>query len=53
MRRRLRVVKVLFALVAPAQAAEIIPGPINANVVSVYDGDTFTVDAMPCAGVTV
>lgn len=26
----------------PTQAAEVIPGPISADVVSVYDGDTFT-----------
>lgn len=27
-----------------------IPGPITARVVSVYDGDTLTVDAEPWAG---
>ena len=33
-----------------AQAAETTPGPVNALVVSVYDGDTFTADAMPWPG---
>ncbi len=35
-----------------ATAANPIPGPINAHVVSVYDGDTMTVDAEPWPGLT-
>ena len=36
----------LIVALAPAAAfADPIPGPINAHVVSVYDGDTMTVDA--------
>ena len=36
-----------------APAADLIPGPVNARVVSVYDGDTMTVDAAPWLGVTI
>ncbi len=46
----------IFALVlvpAAALAGEIIPGPITADVVSVYDGDTLTVDAHPWPQITV
>ena len=32
----------LFLTAVPALAGEIIPGPINARVISVYDGDTIT-----------
>ena len=33
-----------------ALPAETIPGPVNAHAISVYDGDTSTVDAMPWPG---
>ena len=44
----------LIAALTPGAvlAAEVIPGPINARVVSVYDGDTMTVDAEPWPGLT-
>ena len=53
MRRGLLATALLSALAAPAPAAELIPGPINAHVVSVYDGDTFTADAIPWPGITI
>ncbi len=34
-------------------AADTIPGPITARVVSVYDGDTLTVNAEPRPGITI
>ena len=34
-------------------AADTIPGPIVATVVSVYDGDTMTVNAFPWPGMTI
>ena len=45
---------VLILALAPAAAvgADTIPGPITARVVSVYDGDTLTVDADPWPGLT-
>ena len=52
MRRHLLVA--LIAVITPGAvlAAELIPGPINARVVSVYDGDTMTVGAAPWPGLT-
>ena len=50
MRRVLFAAVLLAIFTAPAHAAETIPGPINARVVSVYDDDTFTADAMPWPG---
>ena len=44
MRRVLTFLLILAA--APVLAAETIPGPVNARVISVYDGDTITVDAI-------
>ena len=41
-----------FPAHAAAVGADAIPGPINARVVSVYDGDTMTVDAEPWPGLT-
>ncbi len=42
-----RLLVALVSLTAPAAANEIIPGPVPAEVVSVYDGDTLTVIAHP------
>ncbi len=41
-----------FPAHAAAVGAEPIPGPVSARVVSVYDGDTLTVDAEPWPGLT-
>ena len=43
----------ILALPFPASAAEVTHGPVPAAVVSVYDGDTLTVDASPWPGFTV
>ena len=43
MRRGLLIATLLSTFALPAQT---IPGPVNAHIVSVYDGDTFTVDAV-------
>ena len=42
----------LLAFPGVTYAADTIPGPIIATVVSVYDGDTLTVDAEPWPGLT-
>ncbi len=52
MRRIAVFIVMLAALPNVGLAADAIPGPISARVVSVYDGDTFTVDAEPWPGVT-
>jgi endonuclease YncB( thermonuclease family) len=52
MRRPLAIGLILALAPAIAVGAELIPGPINARVVSVYDGDTLTVDAAPWPGLT-
>ena len=46
-------IAVLLALPGAAFAADAIPGPIVATVVSVYDGDTLTVNAYPWPGMTI
>ncbi len=44
----------VFIATLPFQAlADPIPGPITAHVVSVYDGDTITVAAVPWPGITI
>ena len=46
------VLALIVTVVGPAVALADVPGPITAQVVSVYDGDTLTVDAKPWPGVT-
>ena len=53
MRRCLPIVLAVALAPVAASGADPIPGPINARVVSVYDGDTSTVDAAPWPGVTI
>ena len=52
MRRHLLVALIAALTPGAVLAAEVISGPINARVVSVYDGDTLTVDAAPWPGLT-
>jgi endonuclease YncB( thermonuclease family) len=51
MRTALALALIVFA--APAQAGEIIPGPIEAVVVRVIDGDTVEVRAFPWLDMTI
>ena len=52
--RRLLLAAILAAsLPTIALAGEVIPGPITAHVISIYDGDTITVDAYPWPDVTI
>ncbi len=53
MRRIAVFIILLTAAPNVGRAADPIPGPINARVVSVYHGDTLTVDAEPWPGVTI
>ncbi len=53
MRRIVGPIVLLVALPMALCAADPIPDPITARVVSVYDGDTLTVDAEPWPGVTI
>ena len=46
------VVALLAASASPSLAKDIVPGPIFADVLRVYDGDTMTVDARPWPGQT-
>ncbi len=52
MGRHLPIVLIAALIPGTATAADLIPGPVNAHVVSVYDGDTMTVDAEPWPGLT-
>ncbi len=49
----IRAALIALALAFPAHAGETIPGPIPADVIGVYDGDTLTVDAHPWPQITV
>ncbi len=53
MTRLATLVLAVLALPGVATAGEVIVGPIHAEVVSAYDGDTLTVDAHPWPGVTI
>ncbi len=53
MSRLVTLAMVLLPVSTIALAGEIIAGPVTADVVSVYDGDTLTVDAHPWPQITV
>ena len=52
MRRHLPIALIAALIPGPATAADLIPGPVNARVVGVYDGDILTVDAEPWPSLT-
>lgn len=50
--RHFLIVLILTLIPLSAWAEPIIPGPVAAKVIKVYDGDTFTVEAYPWPGIT-
>ena len=52
MRQCLPIALIAALIPGVATAADLIPGPVNARVVSVYDGDSLTVDTEPWPGLT-
>jgi endonuclease YncB( thermonuclease family) len=51
--RAFLVAGIIALLPVATLAGETIPGPVTGAVISVYDGDTLTVDASPWPGLTV